>query len=170
MKTNSVRFFNDTKTKSVCNRCELILAAWELKNPGNIGHIIRLAHNVNAQKALFAGNREDYRESKIRKTAGFSFDQLDWQIVSPDNFFSTAGETAELVILETCEGSTSIFETSLPEKSLILAGNEAHGLPKEIIKKGAVKVHIPMPGNCKSMNISHALSVAAFEWYRQHSL
>jgi len=169
MKTNSVRFFNETKIKTVCNDCELILAAWALKNPSNIGHIIRLAHNVAAKRALFTGNVENFRESKIKKTAGFSYDQMDWQMVSNDEFMTNHQTNSNLVILETCAGSTSIFDTRLPKKALLLAGNEAHGLPPEIIKMNVVKVHIPMPGNCKSMNISHALSVAAFEWHRQHS-
>lgn len=170
MKTNSVQFFNDIKIKQVCSNCELILAAWEVKNPSNMGHIIRLAHNAGAAKVLFAGELKNYRESKIKKTAGFSFDQMDWQIVNPLNFFKYMDSKTEVTLLETCEESTSIFETELPEKVMILAGNEVHGLPQEVITHYRKKVHIPMPGGCKSMNISHALSVAAFEWYRQHSL
>ena len=169
MKTNSVRFFNETNMKSVCSNCELILAAWEIKNPSNVGHIIRLGHNAGAKKVLFTGTRDSYRESKIKKTAGFSFNQQDWQIIENESFFANYRKKFELVVLETCEDSISIFDVNLPEKSLILAGNESHGLPEEIIRQNALKVHIPMAGGCKSMNVSHALSVAAFEWYRQHS-
>jgi tRNA G18 (ribose-2'-O)-methylase SpoU len=170
MKTNSVQFFNDTNIKPVCNSCELILAAWEVKNPSNIGHIIRLGHNAGAEKVLFAGEYNNYRESRIKKTAGFSFEQLEWQMIAPVNFLAETEKNMELVILETCENSTNIFETKLPQKAIILAGNETHGLPEKIIQCGKLQVHIPMPGDCKSMNISHALSVAAFEWYRQHSV
>lgn len=170
MKTNSVQFFNEKNTKTVCNGCEIMLAAWNIKNPGNIGHIIRLGHNVGAIKVLFTGDLKNYRESKIKKTAGFSFDQQDWKMVASDNFFNEFDKNFELVVLETCEGSSSIFTTTLPKKTIFLAGNEAHGLPDEIIVRAALKVHIPMPGGCKSMNVSHALSVAAFEWYRQHSI
>ena len=171
MKTNSVHFFNETNPRPVCSNCELILAAWKVRNPSNLGHIIRLGHNAGAKKVLFAGNRENYRQSKIKKTAGFSYDRQDWQIVPPENFLSEQiMNNCELVMLETCEGSVNIFESDLPAKALILAGNESHGLPREIILQNSLKVHIPMPGACKSMNISHALSVAAFEWYRQHAV
>ena len=169
MKTNSVHFFNDIKTKTVCDNCELVLGAWKLKNPENIGHIIRLSHNVNVSKAIFVGKQKNYRESKIKKTAGFSFEQQDWQIINQDQFYTLIEDDYKTVILETCEGSTNIFETKLPKRAIILAGNESNGIPENIIKKGSLKVHIPMPGKCKSMNISHALSVAAFEWYRQHT-
>ncbi len=75
-----------------------------------------------------------------------------------------------LVILETCSGSTNIFETKLPKKIILLGGNESHGLPADILEKSKCKIFIPMPGGSKSMNVSHALTVAAFEWYRQISL
>ena len=170
MKTNSVQFFNETKIKQVCNNCELVLAAWEINNPSNMGHIIRLGHNVGAAKVLFAGELKNYRESKIKKTAGFSFDQMNWQLIPTENFFENTDSKTDVIVLETCTESTNIFETELPEKAMILAGNEAHGLPQEVITRAGKKVHVPMPGGCKSMNISHALSIAAFEWYRQHSI
>lgn len=169
MKTNSVHFFNDTKIKTVCSNCELILAAWELRNPSNIGHIIRLSHNINARKAIFVGDYQNYRESKIKKTAGLSFDQQEWLMMNQKQFFSEIKNESKLVILETSESSINIFESRLPEKTILLAGNETNGVPENIIQKGTLNVYIPMPGNCKSMNISHALAVAAFEWYRQHS-
>jgi len=49
----------------------------------------------------------------------------------------------------------------------LLAGNESHGVPEDVIKQSNLQIYIPMPGGCKSMNISHALSVGGFEWYRK---
>lgn len=107
------------------------------------------------------------KDSKIKKTAGFSFGQMDWEFITEMEFYSFLNENVKLVILETCNGSKNIFNEKLPEKTIILAGNESRGLPPEVIDKSNIKVYIPMPGVCKSMNISHALSVAVFEWYRQ---
>jgi tRNA G18 (ribose-2'-O)-methylase SpoU len=170
MNTNSVRFFQEKQLKPVSQNCELILAAWEIKNPSNLGQIIRLAHNAGAQKVYFINNCPVFRESKIKKTAGFSFDQMNWKILSKEEFFSGIKENQQLVVLETCSGSENIFEADLPEKIILLAGNESHGLPPEIIQKSKKKIFIPMPGGCKSMNISHALAVASFEWYRQQTV
>ena len=167
MNTNSVLFFKNEPAKAVPRNHRLILAAWEIANPENMGHIIRLAHNVGAEKVLFITQNENRKFSKIKKTAGFSFDQMEWQMISENDFYLFLNYDFELVILETCEGSKSIYDEKLPAKTLLLAGNESHGLPVEMIQKSSLKVHIPMPGRCKSMNISHALSVAAFEWYRQ---
>jgi len=170
MNTNSVKFFQEKQVEPLPVNCELILAAWEIKNPANMGQIIRLAHNAGAKKVYFINNNPVFRESKIKKTAGFSFDQMNWEILSEEEFFAGIEEDKQLVVLETCSGSENIFETKLPEKIIILAGSESHGLPPEIIQKSKKKIFIPMPGGCKSMNISHALAVASFEWYRQQTV
>ena len=163
---NSVDFFTKEPITFPTD-CELIIAAWKIKNPENLGHIIRMGHNVGAKQILFIGEVKERRESKIKKTAGFSYEQQNWMVVDEETFFSTIAKDFELAILETCEGSTNIFNTELPKKTILLGGNESHGLPENIISKSDLKVHIPMPGGCKSMNISHALSTAAFEWFRQ---
>jgi len=170
MNTNSVAFFSNQKIKPVPENNDLILAVWEIGNPENIGMVIRLAHNVGAKKMLFVNEKINFRESKIKKIAGFSFNQMDWEFISQEDFFKFLESDFELVVLETCEGSENIFDTNLPDKTIILAGSESRGLPANIIEKSDIQIHIPMPGSCKSMNISHALSVAAFEWYRQKTV
>ena len=167
MNTNSVAFFNNQKIKLIPEDHQVILAVWEIGNPENIGLIIRLAHNVGAKKVLFINDKINFRETKIKKIAGFSFNQMEWKFISKENFSLLLKNSYKLVVLETCDGSENIFDTKFPEKTIILAGSESHGLPAEIIEKSDLQVYIPMPGGCKSMNISHALSVAAFEWYRQ---
>lgn len=169
MNTNSVTFFRNEPVKQIPENNELILAAWKLSNPANIGHIIRLGHNAGAKKILFVNDNKSFKKSKIKKTGGFSFGQMDWEFITEMGFYAQLKKKLKLVILETCDGSKSIFHEKLPEKTILLAGNESQGLPSEIIGRSDIKVYIPMPGGCKSMNISHALSVAAFEWYRQMS-
>jgi tRNA G18 (ribose-2'-O)-methylase SpoU len=171
MNTNSVKFFNEQEVNQVPGESKIILAAWEVKNPSNLGKIIRLGHNLNAEKILFINDDPTYRESKIKKTAGFSFEQASWEILSTEAFFSfIKSNEGQLVVLETCEGAKNIYHEKLPQKMILLAGNESYGLPAEIISISKQKVYIPMPGGCKSMNISQALSVAGFEWYRQQTV
>jgi tRNA (cytidine/uridine-2'-O-)-methyltransferase len=169
MNTNSVDFFKHQATKPSSKNVDIILSVWEIGNPENAGQIIRLAHNVGASKVLFVNEEVNFRESKIRKTAGFSFDQMTWEFISEDEFLDLLEGEYKFVVLETCEGSANIFQHTFPDKTILMAGSESHGIPPKIIEKSDSQVHIPMPGGCKSMNISHALSVASFEWLRQKS-
>ncbi|WP_167609941.1 TrmH family RNA methyltransferase [Maribellus sediminis] len=167
MNTNSIQFFNTNPVDVPGGAAEIILAAWQISNSENIGKIIRLAHNVGASQALFIQGGENHRLSKIKKTAGFSFDQQNWSFCSEEEFLSNYLPYYDSAALETCDGATNIFTTQLPKKILLLAGSESHGIPEHILDKINHKVVIPMPGGCKSMNVSNALSVAAFEWLRQ---
>ncbi len=169
MNTDSVTFFKSNQIKTLINDAQLILAVWEIGNPGNIGQIIRLAHNVGAIKVVFINEKRDFRESKIKKTAGFSFDQMDWEFISKNEFLQLLKTDYHLTVLETCSGAENIFDTKLPLKTILLAGSESHGVPPGVIEKSKLKVFIPVAGGCKSMNVSHALAVASFEWYRQNS-
>lgn len=169
LNTNSVRFFNSKPQEAYPSECEITIAAWKLSNPENIGKIIRLGHNLGAKEVLFVKSEENHRESKIKKTAGFSFDQMKWSFISENDFENKIQDNAKLTVLETCDGAQNIYTSNLPQKIILLAGSESHGLPVNIINQSQNQVYIPMPGGCKSLNISNAMSVAAFEWYRQQT-
>ena len=117
-------------------------------DPDNMGKIIRMAHNVGAERVLFIQGNEQQRESKIRRTAGFSYDQMPWQIISEEEF-SAYLQNYSLTVLETCDGAENIFKQKIPDKTILLAGSESHGLPEHVIDKSNCKVFIPMHGGCR---------------------
>lgn len=165
METNSVVFFDGQRYPELPN--QPIVAAWQIINPENIGNLIRLADNVGANQVMVVGEDFHLRKSGISKTAGLSFKNVSLSFVTPDDFFGNLHSDYQLVAIETSEDSVNLFKTRLPEKIIFLVGNERNGLPAAILEKCDQKVHIPMTGKCKSMNVSHALAVALFEWQRQ---
>lgn len=169
MNTNSVQFFKENPVGSAGKSSGLVLAAWKVSNSENIGKIIRLAHNLGAVSALFIVGDEQHRLSKVKKTAGFSFDQQNWKFISEEEFLEEVLAERSLTVLETCDGASDLFSGSMPKNTVLLAGSESKGIPPHIIEKSSRQVYIPMPGGCKSMNIANALSVAAFEWFRQQN-
>jgi tRNA G18 (ribose-2'-O)-methylase SpoU len=165
METNSIVFFDGQRYPELPNKP--IVAAWQIINPENIGNLIRLADNVGANQVMIIGEDFHMRKSGISKTAGLSFKNVSLSFITPEDFFGNLPPDYHLVAIETSEDSGNLFETSLPEKIIFLLGNERNGLPAPILEKCNQKVHIPMTGKCKSMNVSHALAVALFEWQRQ---
>lgn len=165
METNSVIFFNDQKYPQLADKP--IIAAWQIINPENIGNLIRLADNVGAEDVFILGDNFQLRMSLIKKTAGLSFSNVRLSFITPEDFFKQLDPAYQLVAIETSEDSVNLYTTKLPEKIILLVGNERNGLPDEILKQCSLKVHIPMTGKCRSMNVSHALAVALFEWQRQ---
>jgi tRNA G18 (ribose-2'-O)-methylase SpoU len=165
METNSVAFFKTLTYPELIYKP--IVAAWQIINPENIGNLIRLADNVGADQVYILGENFQLRTSSIKKTAGLSFNNVKLNFITPEAFFNQLNPEYQLVAIETCDDSTNIYTEKLPEKIAFILGNERNGLPEEILRRCSKKVHIPMTGKCKSMNVSHALSIALFEWLRQ---
>lgn len=165
METNSIVFFRNNGYSRLEN--PPVIAAWQIINPENIGSLIRLADNIGAEEVFVLGENFHLRMSSVKKTAGLSFNNVRLTFLTPDDFFALLNPEYQLIAIETSDDSVNIFTDQLPEKVVFLLGNERNGLPDEILQKCSKKVHIPMTGQCKSMNVSHALSVALFEWQRQ---
>ncbi len=165
METNSVAFFQSQQYPEPTHKP--IVAALKVKNPQNVGSLMRLIDNVGGDTLYLLDDENPKRESSIRKTAGLSYKHVKLVWLSSEEFFQAIPKDYTLVAIETNEASTNVFATKLPDKVAFLLGSEMHGLSEEHIHRCAHSVHIPMTGLCKSMNISHALSIALFEWLRQ---
>ena len=50
----------------------------------------------------------------------------------------------------------------LPKKSVFVFGNEAHGLPKEIITKCDEQVRIPMKAGAESLNLATSAALVIY--------
>lgn len=165
METNSIVFFKNYNYHKPT--FPPIIVAWQLSNPENIGNIMRLADNAGAEEVYVLGENFQLRNSSIKKTAGLSYNNIKLKFLKPEEFFKQISPTYNFVAIETCEDSTNIYTETLPQSIVLFLGNERNGLPDFILEKCKQKVHIPMLGKCKSMNVSHALAVALFEWQRQ---
>jgi len=57
----------------------------------------------------------------------------------------------------------------MPKNIALVIGNEIKGINSGILSQIETKLHIPIPGTISSLNVTHALSIALFEWFRQQS-
>ncbi len=66
-------------------------------------------------------------------------------------------------------GERSLYDCTFAPGDALVFGNEGHGLPKDFYVRYADRLFkIPMPGAyARSINLSNAVSVAAYECYRQ---
>jgi len=165
---NSVEFFN-TKTKNKSgNASNLILAAYELRTPENVGALIRLSGNLGISKVLFIQSETIFKAKKIARVAHSSLKSVDYSFCKPEVFKSQIPEDFEIVAVETSNKASNLYKTSLPEKCVLLVGNERFGIAQECLNKVSKTVYIPLIGKTLSLNVSHAAAIAAFEWGRQH--
>jgi tRNA G18 (ribose-2'-O)-methylase SpoU len=142
-----------------------------LQVPENIGSVLRIADAVGSQGAIFVsdGNNDAYPLKRIQRTARSTETTVTWELWEQEQFLDAKHAFAPLIALELTTASVSIFESDLPEQCAFMIGNERYGIPKALLSQCQQAVHIPMYGINGSMNVTHALAIALYEWRRQYS-
>lgn len=160
-------FFSNHPGKMLSDDFQLVLVCWNMKTPENLGSIIRTAANIGVKRILVVEDGESLNEVKLKRVARSALQFVEIEYVKTEDWRAILDGTFVTIALETSPQSVNIYQTALPDKMALFLGNEQVGLPDDVISQCAMSVHIPMPGSVKSMNVSHAASVAAFEWMRQ---
>ncbi|MCG8410616.1 MAG: TrmH family RNA methyltransferase [Bacteroidales bacterium] len=144
-----------------------IIVAYNIRTPENVGSIIRLADNIVCDKVLFVSDSNDIRESKIKKTAASSFKSVNWKFCTQAELDNEIPDDYNLVAIETTSDSENIYQAKLQSKVAFVVGNEVAGVDDTFLDRCSKIVHIPIYGKNTSLNVSHALALALFEWQRQ---
>ena len=63
----------------------------------------------------------------------------------------------------------SLFETQFKNPSIIVFGNESHGISNELSEKINSKISIPGTGKAESLNLSNSLSIVISEHYKNRN-
>lgn len=166
---NANRFFQTTPYEISWPFPPIIITD-HLKTPENLGQIIRLAGNVGCAKVLAVHEGESLNLSKVQKMANVAGEVVDWQFCTKEEVLNLLPNEYILTALETAPYSKNIFTYTLPQKMALIVGNESQGISDFLLQKAKVKIHIPVMGPIKSLNVSHATSVCLFEWIRQQTL
>lgn len=161
--------FNHLKLARVYQKISRpIIVSDRLRTPENMGSVLRLAGNIGAEKTVFISDTaQQFRLRRIKKTASTANENTKWEILDEDQLSTFIPLDYQIVAIETSEKAQSIFDFQFPEKTAFLVGNERYGIRPEILKQADHVVYIPVPGPVSSLNVTHALSIALFEWLRQ---
>lgn len=141
-----------------------IIVAYNIRTPENVGSIIRLADNISCLKVLFVTDNNDIRLSKIKKTAASSYKSVNWKFCHLSEIDHEIPNDYSLVALETTSDSENIYSAELPSKLALVVGNEVSGVDNNLLNTCSKIVHIPIYGRNTSLNVSHSLAIALFEW------
>jgi TrmH family RNA methyltransferase len=131
------------------------LALDEIQDPGNLGTIIRIADWYGIRQIICSkGCTDVYSPKCINSTMG-SF--LRVNVVYGD-IVSLAEQSGQKLIVSTFDGD-NIHKTNLPEKGILVIGNEGHGIQQRIIDKAAYKLTIPRFGSAESLNAAVSTAI-----------
>jgi len=151
----------------VVEKWTTLLVLHDLRDPGNVGTMIRSADAFGANGIILTGSCVDpYDPKVVRSTAGSLFHlpvvEADWSQV-----VSWAGDRSVKLYATDVDGQHTVGAVGIPRRVAFVVGNEAHGLPDEVLQQVDYTVRIPLPGRAESLNAGVAAGVVLYEADRQ---
>jgi len=136
--------------------------------PPNTGNIIRLCANTGCSLHLIEPLGFDLDDKKMRR-AGLDYREFASVEVYP-GFTDFCQKNAQSRLLcVTTKGATAYHQVNYREGDAIVFGSETRGLPGEILDTMPEnqKIRIPMMAESRSLNLSNAVAIVAYEALRQ---
>lgn len=136
--------------------------------PPNTGNAIRLAAATGCALHLIRPLGFDLSEPKLRR-AGLDYHDLASVTVHESLPAAWAALDPDRVFAFTVHASTRYTEVAYRSGDVLLFGPEPTGLPDEVLADPHVtdRLRIPMLPARRSLNLSNAVAIAAYEAWRQ---
>ena len=150
----------------------LVAVLVEPNDPGNAGAIVRTADAAGADAVVFAGGVDVYNGKAVRASAGSLF-HLDLVLDASVGDVVTAARAGGLTTLATAGSGARdlddlVDDGTLAAPNLWLFGNEAHGLPADVLAAADATVRVPIHGGAESLNLAAAAAVCLYASARAH--
>jgi TrmH family RNA methyltransferase len=146
---------------------DIIVALDDIQDPGNLGTILRTVDSVGLKQILVSkGTADSYNPKVVRSTMGAIFRVRVIECENLKNTLKDIQKNGYKVMCTSLEAKKSIYDVDY-NKKVIVVGNEANGVSKEIQNLANEKVIIPMLGKTESLNVSVATGVVLYEYVRQ---
>jgi len=151
---------------SIPEHLDFVLIPDQIRDPGNLGTLLRSAAATSVQAILFPPETTDAFAPKVlRAGTGAHFhmpiQSLTWEEIKTQ----TNGMDIYIADMD----GTSCWEIDLHKPLALVIGGEAEGASDEANRLANGKICIPMAGNVESLNAGVAGSVLMFEVVRQRT-
>ncbi|MFI5025035.1 MAG: TrmH family RNA methyltransferase [Alphaproteobacteria bacterium] len=148
-------------------RAEAVWVALEsIRDPGNLGTIIRTVDAVGGDGVILVGDTVDpFAVEAVRATMGSIFHVPVARASRPD-FAELCASWPGLVVGTLLAASEDYRAVSYGPPVLLVMGNEQSGLTPELASRCGKLVKIPMAGKADSLNLAVATGVMLFEILR----
>jgi RNA methyltransferase, TrmH family len=149
---------------------ETYIALDRVRDPGNLGTIIRTADAAGASGVILVGECTDpFSLETVRATMGSVF-ALPVTRATPEEFLAWKKGAGVSVVATHLAGAVDYRTADYKKKPVVvLMGNEQQGLPDMLAKEADQLARIPQAGLADSLNLAVATAVMLFE-ARRHLL
>ena len=157
--------FKIPKEKPVLNK-GLIVALDTIRDPGNMGTILRLCDWFGINQVVCSKETVDLYNPKVVQATMGSIARVNVNYLNLKDFL----ETTSLPIYGTFMDGEDIYNSEITNEGIIILGNEANGISKEIEKLVTKRITIPRFGNLQqteSLNVATATAIVLCEFKRR---
>ncbi|REE82971.1 TrmH family RNA methyltransferase [Lutibacter oceani] len=161
---NVLAIFKIPTAKSIENE-GLVLVLDELNDPGNLGTIIRLSDWFGVKQIVCSKNTVDCYNAKVVQASMGSLSRVNITYTDLETYLKNSEKPKFASLME----GENVYKTKLPKDAILVMGNEANGISKDVLNLLDNSVSIPRFGNLKqteSLNVATATAILLSEFKR----
>lgn len=144
---------------------EYALMLDDVRDPGNLGTIVRIADWYGIGKIICSTNTTDFYNPKVIAASKGSFTRVRAYYTELPDFI--ASHAANSALVGAVLGGESLYDFSFPSGSgYLVMGNESQGIGPEATARLTHRVMIPRFGEAESLNVGIATAVMCDGWRR----
>ncbi len=152
---------------------DLVLALDDIKDPGNLGTIIRIADWFGIKNIVCSQNSVDVYNPKVVQATMGSIARVNVFYTNLYDLISSAPK--DINIYGSLLEGENIYTKEISSEGIIVIGNEAKGISADILPLITEKIHIPSfavnkNNKAESLNASIATAIICSEFKRRSIL
>lgn len=147
------------------NASGLIVALDDIRDPGNLGTIIRLCDWFGIKELICSEETVDIYNPKVIQATMGSIARVNVSYLNLEHYI----KGTKLPVFGTFMDGKNIYKTNLPSEGIIVMGNEANGISAAIENLAQNRLSIPRFGDLQqteSLNVATATSIILSEFKR----
>ena len=152
------------------NSSGLIVALDDIRDPGNLGTILRLCDWFGIQQLICSKETVDVYNPKVVQASMGSVFRLPVHYTDIEVLLSNEFVQLQLPVVGATLSGGSLYDTSFAKDMIIVFGNESRGVSPKIhnLLKQSIKIDSAISSQAESLNVSAAVSVICSEYLRQN--
>lgn len=155
---------------------EIVVIAHNIRSTHNVGSIFRTCEGFGVSKIILSGytpypvvpsdsrlpHIREKLTSQIHKTALGAEEMIPFEYQEQTDLAALKKDGYRIVGLEQNTRSVMLPDYKVPEKVVLLLGEEVHGVTEDLLGQCDDLIEIPMQGRKESFNVSVATGIALY--------
>ncbi|MBU2651446.1 MAG: RNA methyltransferase [Bacteroidetes bacterium] len=154
----------DIKKEELCNGISILLD--DIRDPGNLGTIIRLADWFGIERIICSKQTVDMYNPKVVQSSMGSITRVNVYYEELREIIES--NKGKIRVYSAVMDGRNIYTTDIQDNAFIVIGNESHGISDEIALLSDEKISIPFfRQGAESLNASVAAAIVISEFKRK---